>query len=138
MESFERRLERFLSGSPDEIFFTILNSIHNFAVPQVVQATRAGLHRLALLGFHAVMQTVSEQIYGRRGTDATIFYLSNFVDGQAPDTRFSSIASEIHTFRNISAHRWSSGLNYEVGFDTTLERGWWPTARDCTSTPQCL
>ncbi|MDO8681408.1 MAG: hypothetical protein Q7R30_23055 [Acidobacteriota bacterium] len=125
MESFNQRLQRLVSGTPDEVFFTILNSISNFALPQLVDATRAGFHRLALLGVHSVIQTVGEQIYGLKGDKATTFYLTHFVDGEHPDTKFSAIATDLHTLRNVHAHRWSSRLNHQVGLDASVNQGWW-------------
>lgn len=125
METFEDRLRRFLFGSPNEVFLTILNSISNFTLPELCAATDAGLYNLSLLGAHSVMQIIGEQIYGKTGIEATTFYLKNFVDGDTDDTKFSTIAEELHTFRNVHAHRWSSRFNHAVGFDTGEEKGWW-------------
>jgi hypothetical protein len=125
VETFEDRLRRFLFGSPNEIFVTILNSISNFTLPQLRAASNAELYKLALLGAHSAMQTISEQIYGQHGVDATTFYLTNFVDGDGEDTQFSTIARELHAYRNVHAHRWSSRSNHAVGLDTNDRRGWW-------------
>lgn len=125
MEKFKERLNRFLNGSTYEVFFTILNSISNFTLLELREATKVGLYHLALLGTHSVMQTIGEQIYGKKGLDATTFYLINFVDGNTGDTQFSRIAKELHVYRNINAHQWSSRFNHEVGLDTTEDRGWW-------------
>ncbi len=124
METFEDRLHRFLSGSPNEIFLTILNSISNFTLDQLRRATEAELYDLALLGAHAVAQTVAEQIYGRTGLAATKFYLENFVGGDVEDRRFSLIAKEFHHYRNVHAHRWSSRSSHSMGFDVEMEKGW--------------
>jgi hypothetical protein len=125
VETFEKRLNRFLNGSPNEVFFTILNSVLNSFLPELRNATEAGLYNLVLLGAHSVMQTIGEQIYGKKGLDATAFYLINFVDGNTEDTQFSIIAKDLHLYRNINAHQWSSRSNHEVGLDTTQEKGWW-------------
>lgn len=125
METFEARLKRFLFGPPDEVFLTILNSISSFSLQELKAATDGKLYSLALLGAHSVMQTIGEQVYGQAGVAATTFYLRNFVDGDTDDTRFSEIAKELHTFRNVHTHRWSSRFNHDVGFDTSKDHGWW-------------
>lgn len=124
METVEERLKRFLLNSPNEIFFTILNSISNFTVPEIRSASSRDLHNLAVLGVHGVAQTISEQIYGHTGLSATRFYLENFVDRPTDAVKFSDIAAELHSFRNIHAHRWSSRLSHHVGFNTTVAEGW--------------
>jgi hypothetical protein len=124
MEAFEARLKRFLYNSPNEVFYTILNSIKNYTLPELKAATNVGLYRLAFLGAHAVMQTISEDIYAKKGFDATKFYLKNFVDGTNPGTDFSTIAKDLHDYRNTYAHQLSSRPNHSVGFDTSLMEGW--------------
>ena len=135
IESFQARLHRFLFNSPEEIFFTILNSISNFTLPELRVAIEADLYNLAFLGAHSVMQTISEQIYGKTGLKATRFYLENFVDGQTEDTRFSAIAEALHSFRNVHAHRWSSRLSHAVGFDTAIKGGWRRDGKDLHVNP---
>jgi hypothetical protein len=71
METFEDRLRRFLCNPPNEIFSTILNSIANFRIPDLRKMTDAEIYEQALLDAHAVIQTISEQIYGLFGRDAT-------------------------------------------------------------------
>jgi hypothetical protein len=125
METFEDRLRRFLFNSPNEIFSTILNSISNFTIPGLRKVTEIELYEQALLGAHAVIQTIGEHIYGQYGIAATKFYLTNFVDGDAENAKFSAVADELHKFRNIIAHRWSSRSNYSVGLDISQAKGWW-------------
>lgn len=125
MESVEDRLERFLNGSPNEVFFTILNSLHNFLVKGEIRiALESGLYTLAMFGSHAVMQTIGEQIYGLRGPDATTHFLREFVDAACPEADFASIAAEIHELRNVGAHRWSATSQHSIVFDLTLSDGW--------------
>lgn len=124
MESFDARLTRFLFNSPNEIFFTILNSFDNFVLPELRRVAEAQLFNLAFLGVHAVAQTISDQIYGRTGVDATRYYLESFVDGPGDEVRFADIADQLHSFRNVHAHRWSSRSSHSVGFDRTIAEGW--------------
>jgi len=76
------------------------------------------------LGTHAVIQTVAEKLFGLRGKDGTTFYLKNFLDGDKPDQKFSTIAEEIHDMRNVKAHQWSSAASHDLAFDYTMPEGW--------------
>ena len=131
METFEDRLQRFLTGSPNEIFFTILNSLHNSVVShEIAVALESKLYTLATLGSHAVMQTVGEQIYGLQGQDATEHFLREFVDATYPGAEYSAIAAEIHALRNVVAHQWSSARQHSIVLDSRLPNGWERRGRD--------
>ena len=125
MESFENRLSRFLNGSPDEIFGTILDSISNFFLPELQVARERDLTAFTYLGTHAVIQTVTEKMFGfDKPSDGTRFYLTQFVDGESPDRKYSDIADEIHAFRNTLAHMWFSKRGHSRAFDYRISEGW--------------
>lgn len=125
METFEARLRRFLVNEPEEVFGTVLNSIHNFFNNQLEKAGERQLDELIFLGTHAVMQTVSEKMFGISGLAGTEFYLKNFVDhATIPDRQFSAIASDIHHNRNVKAHLWLSGSLHDFAVDYRHPEGW--------------
>lgn len=125
METFESRLRRFLVGTPDELFSTLLNSINNFFNNQLEKAGEHQLDELIFLGTHAVMQTVSEKMFGISGVAGTEFYLKNFVDDtNIPDRQFSAIAADIHHNRNVKAHLWLSSRLHDFAIDYRHSEGW--------------
>ena len=125
METYEKRLKRLQSGPPIEAIETVLNSIDNFFVTQELsRAAEEGLGNLLILGIHAVAEIVSELVYGKVGLDGLKFYLENFVDGEKQDCKFSKIAAELNTWRNILAHQWISSMGHEWGYDYSVREGW--------------
>ena len=125
MEEFEARLGRFLRHHPEELFGTVLNSIHNFFNPRLRKAGEHELDELVLLGIHAVMQTVGEKMFDKTGPTSTEFYLKNFVDHAAiADRQFSRVASDVHAIRNIKAHLWMSSRLHDLIVDYTQSEGW--------------
>jgi len=124
MEPFNKRLHRFLTSDVHEIPATLLNSISNFFLPELRSAKAAKADRLLFLGTHAVIQTVCEQIFAKRGAEATRFYLEHFVDRATPDGKFSAVAADIHEMRNTYAHQWLSRSLHEVAINYTMAEGW--------------
>jgi hypothetical protein len=131
MGKFEQRLTRFLYSSCHEIFGTILNSIHNYFIPQIRKATEQKLDHLIFLGAHAVMQTVAEAIFNLMGLRGTHFYLEHFVDGDEPDLKFSTISDEIHEIRNIVAHSWLSKCLHQITFNYEIAEGFFFQDNGC-------
>ncbi|MDP8237270.1 MAG: hypothetical protein P9M08_12885 [Candidatus Erginobacter occultus] len=124
MESFEKRLKRFVNENVEEIPLTLINSILNFILPQIEQANEHKHYELMLLGTHAIIQIVSENVFGRRGNIATKFYLENFVDGATKDTKFSLVSEVIHGWRNNIAHQWLSHRGHKLLPDSEMKEGW--------------
>jgi hypothetical protein len=124
VESFTDRLRRLVASDVNEMPETILNSISNFFLPQIMKAGAQDLELPVLLATHAIIQTVAEKIFGRRGPAGTLFYLQHFVDGPTPEVRFSPISAEIHEVRNVVAHQWMSSVNHGLAIDYTISQGW--------------
>ncbi len=126
-ETKERRLKRFEDGAPVEIIETLINSIHNyfnneigatFANPKNPQTA------LMILGVHSVALTIAFGFFDKQGSQGYRLFLENFVDGDTHDTTFSSIATEIHEWRNVLAHRWLNAAGHEFSYDFTMKQGW--------------
>jgi hypothetical protein len=113
LEPHQKRILRFLDGSPDEIALTLLNSISNFFLPDLRFVGEHKKDRLVFLGTHAIIQIVSKHLFGKRGLDATEFYLRHFVDGEVVHLQFSKISRILHEMRNVLAHQWLSALAYD-------------------------
>ncbi len=122
MESFEHRRERF-SGNPDEFMSTLIISISNFFIPELCKAKESGLEDLLILGIHSVVETLSENIFRKKGLAGVRFYLENFVDGKEDGFKFSEIAKELNAWRNIIAHQFLSKLGHFLVSDSTLKVG---------------
>ncbi|MFA5877916.1 MAG: hypothetical protein WC845_00945 [Candidatus Staskawiczbacteria bacterium] len=125
-ETKEKRLKRFQDGPPYEIIATLLNSIANFFNNEIVLTTQANNFQTSLLflGVHAVALTVSEGLFDKKGLEGYKLFLERFVDGDTPDTKFSTIAELIHNWRNVLAHQWIGSIGHEVGYDYTMSLGW--------------
>ena len=122
MQSFEERLKSFLA-SDTEFSGYIFMSVWNDLLPEVEEAARKHMLMLTFLGTHAAIQTVCEKVFGLEGDDATKFYLEHFVDGPAPDRKYSAIASHIHNIRNVMAHRGFSKSQHFTAYDWGLSGG---------------
>ncbi len=124
METFEERLKRFTNENEREIPLTVINSINNFFIPEIHRARENGFYYLIWLGTHAVMQTISEKVFGKPGLEGTRFFLNNFVDGDTADTKFSLIAEHLHEIRNVIAHQWLSAQFHVIVIDDRIKEGW--------------
>lgn len=125
-ESKEDRLKRFQDGPPLEVIGTLLNSIANFFNNEISITIQGKNYQTSLLfmGIHAVALTISEGLFGRGGPDGYKLFLARFVDGNTPDTRFSTIADVIHGWRNILAHQWIGSMGHTFGYDYSMALGW--------------
>jgi len=125
MEDRVKRLKRFQDGEPVEIIETLLNSIDNFFnIKEIDVAASSNLWLLVVLGIHAVALTISHGLFGKDGHKGFKFFLKSFVDAEEEGFKFSEISKEIHTYRNIVAHRWLSDFGYDFGLDFEMVKGW--------------
>lgn len=124
MEKFEQRLQRFKSKEPVEFIETMLLNIENFFIPQLDIASKEKLDDLLILGIHSVIETVSENIFLKKGKDGFKFYLENFVDVDKDGFRFSEIADVLNDLRNIIAHQKVSRLGHSFGFSDSIQIGY--------------
>ena len=125
-ETKEKRLKRFEDGPPVEIIGTLLNSISNFFNNEI----RATLNdpenpqtSLLLLGIHSVALTIAYGFFNQGGPKGYKLFLENFVDGGTADTKFSTIAEDIHEWRNVLAHRWLNVAGHQFSYDYTMTEG---------------
>lgn len=126
-ETQERRLRRFENESPIEIIETLLNSINHFFNNEI----RATLHdpespqtSLLILGIHSVALTTVHGFFNQGGSRGYKLFLENFVDGATIDTKFSTIAEDIHEWRNVLPHRWLNVAGHQFSYDYTMPEGW--------------
>src|SRR3989344_5422364 len=126
-ESKEKRLNRFQNGSPIEIIETLLNSINNYFNNEL-RVTFSNPTRtqpaLMILGVHSVALTISYGLFNKQREAGYRMYFEHFVDGDTPDTKFSTIAAEIHEWRNVIAHRWLNVAGHDIGYDLNMLEGW--------------
>ena len=123
-ETFQQRLQRFKNNSPIEFIETILNSIHNFYIPELQMAANNKQSNLLILGLHSIIETISENVFLKKGAEGFKFYLENFVDIDEAGGRFSEIADELNDWRNIVAHQYISKLGHSFGYDYTISNGY--------------
>ena len=123
-ETFQQRLQRFKNNSPIEFIETVLNSIHNFYIPELQVASENKQSNLLILGLHSIIETISENVFLKKGVDGFKFYLENFVDINEEGGRFSEIADELNDWRNIVAHQYISKLGHSFGYDYAISIGY--------------
>lgn len=126
-ESKEARLKRFQNGSSIEVIETLLNSIGNYFNNEIALTVKENNYQTSLLflGIHAVALTIGEAFFNQKnGLENYKKFLETFVDGTTNDTRFSTIAKSIHSWRNILAHQWLGSLGHEIGYDYEMKHGW--------------
>ncbi len=126
-ETKEKRLKRFEDGPPVEIIETLLNSICNFFNNEI-RATLNNLENpqtsLLILGIHSVALTIAHGFFNQGGPKGYKLFLESFIDGDVADTRFSTIAEDIHEWRNVLAHRWLNVAGHQFSYDYTMPEGW--------------
>ncbi len=125
-ETKESRLKRFQDGQPYEVIATLLNSIANFFNNEIALTTQGNNYQTSLLflGVHSVALTISEGLFNETGSDGYKLFLEKFVDGDTPDTKFSTIAKSIHDWRNVIAHQWIGSIGHVIGYDYKMKLGW--------------
>ena len=126
-ETKEQRLKRFTGNHPYEVIATITNSMANnfinelrtvFDNPANPQTT------LMFLGTHSIALTIAYGLFNKSGKDGYKLFLEHFIDGDTPDTKFSNVASRIHEWRNVIAHRWINVAGHSFSYDFDMEEGW--------------
>lgn len=125
-ETKEKRLKRFQNSPPYEVIATLLNSIANFFNNEIILTTQGDNYQTSLLflGIHSVALTISEGLFNKTGLEGYKLFLKKFVDGNTPDTRFSTIAKSIHNWRNVLAHQWIGSIGHRIGYDYKMTLGW--------------
>jgi hypothetical protein len=124
MESFKDRLRRYTVGDDLEIFGWMTGMMQNYTLRELRIASEKGLYQCVFLCSHAIIQTISESMFDKRGIDGTRFYLENFVDESVKDRKFSLITEEIHEMRNVIAHQGYSSLQHNIDFNDEMAEGW--------------
>ena len=125
METFKQRLKRYVDNESLEIFGWLTVYLHNSYWGEIYAAKENRQYHSVYLLTHALIQMISENMFGFRSKQATKFYLENFVDGDTPDTKFSSITDDIHDARNVMAHQGYSSLQHQVEyFADDMAEGW--------------
>ena len=125
-ETKEQRLKRFTENHPYEVIATITNSMANnfinelravFDNPANPQTT------LMFLGTHSIALTIAYGLFNKGGEDGYKLFLENFIDGDTADTKFSTVASRIHGWRNVIAHRWINVAGHSFSYDFEMTEG---------------
>jgi hypothetical protein len=124
MESFEKRLKRYTSQDDLEIFGWMTVMMHNVTMRELRIAKENNLYQCLFLSSHAVIQTISENMFNKRGIEGTRFYLESFFDGTTRDRQYSLISDYIHDMRNVIAHQGYSSLQHAVDFNDEMTDGW--------------
>ena len=125
-ETKEKRLKRFQDNPPYEVISTLLSSIASFFNNEIVLTTKENNYQSSLLflGIHSVALTISEGLFNKTGSSGYKLFLEKFMDGDTPDTKFSSIANSIHNWRNTIAHQWLGSIGHTIGYDYKMLLGW--------------
>lgn len=126
-ETKEQRLKRFNENGPYEVIATIINSMANYFVNElqiVFDNTHSPQTSLMFLGTHSIALTVAHGLWGKRGENGYKLFLENFIDGDTPDTKFSTVADRIHEWRNVIAHRWLNVAGHSFSYDFEMSSGW--------------
>lgn len=126
-ETREQRLKRFGDGHPIEVIETIINSIANFfnnEISATLNDPASPQTSLMILGIHSVALTIAHGLFNKGGNQGYKLFLEHFVDGDSADTKFSTIASEIHEWRNVLAHRWLNVAGHSFSYDYDMPEGW--------------
>lgn len=126
MEPIANRIGRFQNSHPIEIIETLLNSIDNYLNNEIRLTVEGENYQTSLLflGIHSVALTIAEAFFNLNGPDGYKKFLESYVDGDTSDTKFSSVATQIHSWRNILAHQWLGVGGYDIGYDYEQKEGW--------------
>lgn len=126
-ETKEHRLKRFTENGPYEVVDTVTCSMANHLVnelrtvfnnPQNYQTS------LMFLGTHSIALTIAHGFWNKGGEDGYKLFLEHFIDGDTPDTKFSTVAGRIHEWRNVIAHRWINVAGHSFSYNFDMTEGW--------------
>ncbi len=126
-ETKEQRLKRFNDNGPYEVVATITNSMANNFVNELrtVFDNPSNLQTsLMFLGTHSIALTIAYGLWGKGGEDGYKLFLEHFIDGDTPDTKFSTVADGIHEWRNVIAHRWINVAGHSFSYEFNMSEGW--------------
>jgi len=126
-ETKEQRLKRFTENSPIEVIETVINSMASYFVNElstVFDNTDNRQTTLMLLGTHSIALTLAHGLFDEDGLKGYRLFLEHFVDGDTPDTKFSTVATEIHEWRNVLAHRWINVAGHNISYNFEMDEGW--------------
>lgn len=126
-ETKEQRLKRFEEGHAIEVIETVIQSIGSYFVNELRSVFDNSENRqtsLMFLGTHSIALTIAYGLFNKGGEDGYKLFLEHFVDGDTPDTKFSTVASEIHEWRNVIAHRWINVAGHSFSYDFDMPEGW--------------
>lgn len=126
-ETKEQRLKRFTENPPYEVVATITNSMANHLVNELRSVFENPANyqtSLMFLGTHSIALTIAYGLFNKGGEDGYKLFLENFIDGDTPDTKFSTVASRIHEWRNVLAHRWINAAGHSFSYDFDMPEGW--------------
>lgn len=125
-ETKEHRLERF-SGPPIEIIESLLASVEsnfNNEIGSTLDDPENPKTLLMILGIHSVALTLAYGFFNKEGKQGYKAFLKHYMDGETPDTKFSTIAFQIHDWRNVITHRWFNVTGHHIGYDFDMTEGW--------------
>ena len=126
-ESREHRLAR-LQSSPVEAIETLLCSLASYFNNEIQITPENHQTTLLILGIHAVALTIGEVFFNNSGNNKDLKnykdFLKTFVDGDTPDTKFSTVGDDIHHWRNVLAHQWLSSLGHSIEYEYDMDLGW--------------
>lgn len=126
-ETKEERLKRFQEGGSYEVIATVINSMGNHFVNElrpVFNDHRNYQTSLMFLGTHSIALTIAYGLFNRNGERGYKLFLEHFIDGDTPDTKFSSVAPRIHEWRNVLAHRWINVAGHSFSYNFEMKEGW--------------
>ncbi len=126
-ETKEQRLKRFTENHPYEVVATLTNSMANHLVNElrsVFENPSNYQTSLMFLGTHSIALTLAHGYFNKGGEDGYKLFLEYFIDGDTPDTKFSTVASRIHEWRNVLAHRWINVAGHSFSYDFDMTEGW--------------
>jgi len=126
-ETKEKRLKRFKENPPYEVVATITNSMANYFINELRTIfDNPGNYQTSLmfLGTHSIALTIAHGLFNKSGEDGYKLFLEHFIDGDTPDTRFSTVSSRIHEWRNVLAHRWINVAGHSFSYDFDMAEGW--------------
>lgn len=126
-ETKEQRLKRFTENRPYEVIATITNSMANHLMNELCTVFDNPTNyqtSLMFLGTHSIALTLAYGYFNKGGEDGYKLFLEHFIDGDTPDTKFSTVASRIHEWRNVLAHRWINVAGHSFSYDFSMTEGW--------------
>ena len=138
-ETCEQRLKRFTENHPIEVIDTVIQSTANYFVNELRTVFNNPHNRqttLMFIGTHSIALTIAHGLFGEDSLKGYKMFLEHFIDGDTPDTKFSSVAAEIHEWRNILAHRWINVAGHSISYNFEMDEGWVKEGKFLVLNPQ--